>query len=283
MQTVLTQNALTSVVHTFEEALQKEERSSATVEKYLRTVRDFIAFVGEQALDKSLVLAYKEALIKRYAVVSVNTALSALNGFFSFLGRHELRVKPCKIQRKIYVPAERELSRAEYFRLVHTAQNVGNTRLALLIETVCGTGIRVSELPFITAEAAESGEATVSCKGKTRTVFLVPALRKKLLRYARTRKIVSGPIFVTRSGRPIDRSDLWREMKAVSRAAGVPPGKVFPHNLRHLFARTFYGMDKDIAKLADILGHSSINTTRIYIITTGAEHRRRMEQMHLIS
>ena len=163
-----------------------------------------------------------------------------------------------------------------------TAKQKGNERLNLILQTICGTGIRVSELQYITVEAVKNREATVSLKGKTRSVFLVKELRKKLIRYAAKQNIQSGAVFITRTGKPMNRTNIWREMKGLCKQAGVNPKKVFPHNLRHLFARTFYGIEKDIAKLADILGHSSINTTRIYIISTGSEHRRRMEHMRLI-
>ena len=167
-------------------------------------------------------------------------------------------------------------------RLCRTAEKCGNMRLNLILQTLCATGIRISELRFVTVEAAKSGEMTVNCKAKTRTVFIIRELKDKLLRYAKQRGIKSGMIFVTRSGCAVDRTNIWREMKALCINANVNPQKVFPHNLRHLFARVFYEIEKDIAKLADILGHSSINTTRIYIISTGMEHRRRMENMHLI-
>ena len=186
------------------------------------------------------------------------------------------------MQTEAYCSEEKELTRAEYMALVRVAEQKKNERLSLVVQTICGTGIRVSELQSITVEAVRKGEAVVSCKGKTRKIFIVKALQKKLLRYAAEQKICSGIIFVTKSGKPLDRSNIWREMKSLCKQAGVSPGKVFPHNLRHLFARTFYGIEKDIAKLADILGHSNINTTRIYIITTGAEHQRRMENMRLI-
>ncbi len=208
--------------------------------------------------------------------------LASLNSLFAFSGRHELRVKSLKLQQQVFCPEEKELTRAEYERLCAAAAWKKNERLNLILQTICGTGIRVSELKCITVEAARHGEAVVSGKGKTRSVFLVKELRQKLLRYAAKRGIGGGMIFVTRTGRPVSRTNIWREMKALCEQARVNPKKVFPHNLRHLFARVFYGMEKDIAKLADILGHSSINTTRIYIVSTGTEHRRRMEHMRLI-
>ena len=191
-------------------------------------------------------------------------------------------MKSLKLQREIYCTEEKELTKAEYLRLVNTAKEKKNERLALILQTICGTGIRVSELQFITVEAAKRGYAKVNCKGKSRTVIIVSSLQKKLLKYVRRNHIYNGAVFVTKTGNPISRTNIWREMKKLCRDANVNPSKVFPHNLRHLFARTFYGIEKDIAKLADILGHSSINTTRIYIVSTGEEHRRRMENMRLV-
>lgn len=263
--------------------LKSEEKSENTIEKYMRDVREFCAYVGEAEMTKETVIAYKNKLLsENYAARSVNSVLASINSLLSFLGWADLKVKSIKLQRQIYCPEEKELTKAEYIRLVNTAKQKGNERLNLLIQTICGTGIRVSELQYITVEAVKCNEAVVSLKGKTRSVFIVRELQKKLLRYAAEQKISSGAIFITRSGKPMSRTNIWREMKSLCVEAGVNPQKVFPHNLRHLFARTFYGIEKDIAKLADILGHSSINTTRIYIITTGNEHRQRMENMRLI-
>lgn len=263
--------------------LKSEEKSENTTEKYIRDVRAFANYIGEAEITKETVITYKNKLISDdYAVRSINSMLASLNGLFSFLGWNDFKVKSIKLQRQIYCPEEKELTKAEYMRLVNTAKQKGNERLNLLIQTICGTGIRVSELQYITVEAAKCGEAVVSLKGKTRSVFIVRELQKKLLRYAADQKITSGAIFITRNGKAMSRTNIWREMKSLCEQAGVNPQKVFPHNLRHLFARTFYGIEKDIAKLADILGHSSINTTRIYIITTGNEHRQRMENMRLI-
>lgn len=267
----------------FKKYLREEEKSENTIQKYLRDVWAFAAYLKSAEITKEAVIAYKNKLIsENYAVRSVNSMLASLNSLFSFLGWMDCRVKSIKLQRQIYCSEEKELTKAEYIRLVHTAKQKGNKRLNLILQTICGTGIRVSELQFITVEAVKNGEATVSLKGKTRSVFIVKELQKKLLRYAAEQGISSGTIFITRTGRPISRTNIWREMKGLCEQAGVNPKKVFPHNLRHLFARVFYGIEKDIAKLADILGHSSINTTRIYIISTGDEHRRRMENMRLI-
>ena len=270
-------------VQSFKKYLREEEKSANTIEKYLRDVRAFAEYLGGAEVTKEAVIAYKSKLLaESYAVRSINSMLASLNGLFSFLGWTDCRVKSIKLQRQIYCPEEKELTKAEYMRLVNTAKQKGNERLNLILQTICGTGIRVSELQYITVEAVKCGEAIVSLKGKTRTIFIVRELQKKLLRYAAEQGISSGTIFITRTGRPLNRTNIWREMKGLCEQAGVNPQKVFPHNLRHLFARVFYGIEKDIAKLADILGHSSINTTRIYIISTGNEHRRRMENMRLI-
>lgn len=265
----------------FKQHLILEERSPATVEKYIRDVRALAVYAAGE-ITKEAVIAYKKYLQEHYAVRSVNSMLASINGLFAFLGWHDLRVKSLKLQQQVFCPEEKELTKAEYTRLCRTAERQHNERLNLILQTICGTGIRVSELQWITVEAVKQGEAVVRCKGKTRTVFIVRELKQKLLRYAAAQGINTGMIFVTRTGKPISRTNIWREMKALCAEAQVNPQKVFPHNLRHLFARVFYGIEKDIAKLADILGHSSINTTRIYIISTGTEHRQRMENMRLI-
>ena len=266
----------------FELYLRNDERSAATIEKYMRDVRYFAELVGASEISKQTVLEYKNKLGASYAVSSANSMIAALNSFLHFCGWHDLCIKQFKVQRQAYCSEEKELTRAEYLRLLDAANARHNERLNLIIQTICATGIRVSELQYITVEALQRGEAVVNCKGKNRRIFIVPDLKKKLLRYVREHKIISGIVFVTRSGKPISRSNIWKEMKSLCEQANVSPGKVFPHNLRHLFARTFYGIEKDIAKLADILGHASINTTRIYIVTTGAEHKRKMEYMRLI-
>lgn len=271
------------MVADFSAYLKSEEKSENTIEKYLRDVRAFSVYLNGDEITKEAVIAYKSKLLSmNYAVRSINSMLASVNGLFSFLGWADLKVKSIKLQRQIYCSEEKELTKAEYIRLVNTAKQKGNERLNLILQTICGTGIRVSELQYITVEAVKCGEAIVSLKGKTRTIFIVRELQKKLLRFAAEQGISSGTIFITRTGRPMSRTNIWREMKGLCEQAGVNPQKVFPHNLRHLFARVFYGIEKDIAKLADILGHSSINTTRIYIISTGNEHRKRMENMRLI-
>ena len=269
-------------IEEFKTYLREEERSLATVEKYLRDVRCFVDFTAGGEITKGTVLNYKNKLLETYAISSANSMIAAVNSFFRFLGWYELCVKQFKVQRNAFCSEEKELTREEYLRLLEAADSKNNTRLNLIIQTICSTGIRVSELQYITAEAVKRGEAVVSCKGKTRRIFIVSTLRKKLLQYVKDKKISSGPVFVTSRGRAVSRNNVWKEMKSLCKEANVSTSKVFPHNLRHLFARTFYGIEKDIAKLADILGHSSINTTRIYIVTTGAEHRRKMENMRLV-
>lgn len=270
-------------IQNFKKYLKEEEKSKNTIEKYMRDVWEFTTYMNGAEITKESVIAYKDKLIsKNYAVRSINSMLASLNSLFSFLNWMDCRVKSIKLQRQVYCPEEKELTKAEYMRLVNTAKQKGNERLNLILQTICGTGIRVSELQYITVEAVKSGETVVSLKGKTRSVFIVKELQKKLLRYAAVQGIKSGLIFITRTGKPLSRTNIWREMKSLCESAGVNPQKVFPHNLRHLFARVFYSIEKDIAKLADILGHSSINTTRIYIISTGVEHRKRMENMRLI-
>lgn len=267
----------------FRKQLISEEKSEATIRKYMRDAIAFLCFARDTAVTKELLVDYKSELLRRgCAIRSVNTVVTSLNRLFASLGWQECRIKNLKMQQKVYSSPEKELTKAEYLRLIQTARRMGNERLELLLQAICGTGIRVSELQFITVEAAKRGEAVISLKGKTRTMLIIQSLQKKLLRYAAKHKIVSGAIFITRNGKNMNRTNIWREMKRLCVQAGVEPQKVFPHNLRHLFARCFYTQEKDIAKLADILGHSSINTTRIYLMTTGAEHCQKMERLHLI-
>lgn len=268
-------------IETFQNHLLQEEKSTATMEKYLRDVRAFLVFSGQAAITKDLVMTYKQALLeKNYAVRSINSMLASLNSLLDFLGWGDCKVKSLKIQRQTYCAEEKELTKAEYLRLLEASRN--QPQLNLIMQTICGTGIRVSELKYFTVETVRRGEIVVSCKSKTRTILLPGKLKKLLLEYAKKNKIQSGAVFVTRNGKPVNRSNIWAQMKRLCEIAGVKPSKVFPHNLRKLFARTFYGIEKDIAKLADILGHSSINTTRIYIMTTGTEHRRKIERLGLV-
>lgn len=262
--------------------LAENEKSRATCNKYLHDLRHFYAAMENGEVSRSRVLAYKEQLGASYAPASANSMLAALNGFFRFLGWQDLCVRRFRIQRDAYCKAEKELTREEYVRLLSVAKGQGRERLYLIIESICGTGIRVSELRHITVEAVLGGEACVRCKGKMRRVLIPPALRRKLLAYIQKEGRTEGSVFVTKSGAPVNRSNIWRDMKSLCREAGVLPSKVFPHNLRHLFARTFYGIERDIAKLADVLGHTSIETTRVYIMTSGEEHKRALQRMHLI-
>ena len=269
----------------FRALLKNEEKSAATMNKYLRDVQRFALWLGDTPLERDAMLDYKADLMRHYAAGSVNSILAALNRFLRMIAREDCRVHRLRIQYQAYSPEEREITAQEYADLVRTARETGRARLALVLQTICATGIRVSEVQYITVEAAKNGKteiAVVRCKGKSRRVLIPTRLQKKLLRYMKQHRIAFGPVFVTRSGAPLDRSNIWREMKALCRAAGVSDKKVFPHNFRHLFARTFYRLNKDLAKLADLLGHSSINTTRIYIRTTSAEHRRCLERMRLV-
>ena len=269
-------------IEKFKVYLIKEEKSNATVEKYIRDVIKFMDFSVDKIIDKNLTIAYKANLEEQYTVRSANSMIAALNAFLKFMGWQDCCVKQFRIQLSTFYPEEKELTRNEYSRLVKAAKESGNERLQLIIQTICGTGIRIGELEYITVKAVEQGEAIVNCKGKTRRVFLVNNLRKILKRYIKRIGLVDGPVFVTKYGNPVNRSNIWREMRKLCKKAKVLASKVFPHNLRHLFARVFYEDDKDIAKLANILGHASINTTRIYVATTGAEHRKKMEKMKLI-
>lgn len=268
-------------IYAFREYLILQEKSTATVEKYLRDVRAFSLFAGQQAVTKEQMMAYKKSLVEKgYAVSSINSMLASLNSLLDFFGWSDCKVKNIRTQRQIYCTEEKELTKSEYYRLLEAAKS--RPQLYLILETICGTGIRVSELRFFTVEAVKRGEITVNCKSKTRTILLPGKLKKQLMDFARKNGIRIGAIFVTKSGNALNRSNIWAQMKSLCKAAGVKASKVFPHNLRKLFARTFYGIEKDIAKLADILGHSNINTTRIYIMTTGIEHRRKIERLGLV-
>lgn len=265
----------------FDHHLIREEKSAATVEKYLRDIRAFIIFTGNKSVTKELVMAYKDHLQEEgYAVSSINSMLAAVNSLLDHLGWTDCRVKALRQQRQVYCPQEKELSKAEYLRLLRASES--RPKLRLVMETICATGIRVSELQYFTVEAVQTGEVTVNCKGKRRIILIPGKLRRLLLSYAKKEKIRGGVIFVSRNGNPLNRSSIWEQMKKLCVLAGVDSAKVFPHNLRKLFARTFYNIEKDIAKLADILGHSSIDTTRIYIMTTGIEHRKKIERLGLV-
>lgn len=266
----------------FRGALIEEEKSAATVPKYVRDLRAFARFAADGAVDKELVIRYKQELVERYAPASVNSMLAAVNRFFRHKGWHDCVVKTVRVQRQNFRDRDRELSRNEYYRLVEAARRRKDDRLCLLMQTICATGIRVGELRFITVESLETGRATVSLKGKTRQVLLPRALVRELRRYAQQRGLQTGSIFVTRSGVPLDRSNILHAMKALCETAGVARGKVFPHNLRHLFACLYYKVSKDLSRLADLLGHSSVNTTRIYTSVNGSEQARQIERLGLV-
>lgn len=267
----------------FRQHLKREEREQSTIEKYVRDVRLFEAWLSGRRVTAEIVTDWKNYLrTEGYKPETINAKLSALNKFFAFMRWLECRIKYLKIQKKLFRGTEKELTKGEYVRLLETADALRKNRLALLIETICATGIRVSEVRYITVEAVRAGYADVALKGKIRTILLPAKLCRKLQKYARKQKIASGEIFLTRNGKGVSRRQIWAEMKALCKKAGVAASKVFPHNLRHLFARTFYRACRDVAKLADVLGHSSIETTRIYLISTGKEHTRQLERLGLI-
>ena len=268
----------------YDASLRTDERAPGTLEKYLRDLRAFLVWLDGRPVTKELAHQWKEELQARgYAPVTINSMLSALNGLFRFLGWEECRVKFLKVQRRLFREERRDLNRSEYNRLLETAYQLGRERLALLMETICSTGIRVSEVRYITVEAARNGKSEIALKGKIRTILLPNKLCRKLLKYAKRQNIASGEIFLTRSGKALSRRQIWAEMKRLCRHTGVEPSKVFPHNLRHLFATAFYRACKDIAHLADLLGHSSVETTRIYLISSGAEHVRQIERLGLVT
>lgn len=270
------------LINNFKLYLYEEERSGNTIEKYMRDIRFFRDWLQNRNIDKSVVIEYKKELCQRYVMKSVNSMLSSVNAFFVFMGWYDLKIKTLKIQKQIFAKDEKELTKDEYKRLLNAAKSKGNQKLFLLMQTICATGIRVSELKYITLEVLKDGRADVNMKGKLRVIIIPQELCKMLKRYAAEQKITSGSIFVTKTGRPLDRTNIWKMMKALCESANVDKGKVFPHNLRHLFARTFYSIEKDIVRLADILGHSSVNTTRIYTMETGETHRRQIQRLGLL-
>lgn len=265
----------------FSEYLREQERSERTIEKYTRDARRLAEFVGIGELNKPLVLHFKENLRREMSPISANSVIAAVNCFLKFLGLSELCVRAFKLQRRLF-SVKNELTAEEYKRLVKAALNAQNERLALIIQAICSTGIRISELKFITVEAVRTGRAEISCKGKFRVIFLPDKLRAVLGNYIQKQKITAGAVFVTKKGNPVDRSNIWRDMKNLCESARVSPEKVFPHNLRHLFARSFYSLEKDISRLADVLGHSSISTTRIYTMESGYNHFRQVNLLNLV-
>ena len=275
---------LTAAVLTrFRQELLRRERSAPTIEKYLHDVRTFAVWLDGREVTPEAVLAWKRELVDQFKPGTVNGKLAAVNALFAFAGWPDCQARSLKVQRRAFRDNARELTKEEFYRLVATAERLGKDRLALLFEAIGSTGVRVSEVKYFTVEAARLGRAEIALKGKIRTILLPGKLCRKLLKYARKQKIASGEIFLTRSGKPINRKQIWAEMKALCKQAGVEPGKVFPHNLRHLFAQTFYHQTHDVVKLADVLGHSSLSTTRIYLISTGAEHRKELEKLQLVS
>ena len=266
------------------EYLKEEEKSRATISKYIRDIKKLSDYAGGREITKKLVLDYKEDLRinKKYKLSSINSFLIAVNRFLEYMGWYGMRVKTYNIQREVFAPAGRDLSMQEYRKLVYAAKYKGKKRLAMVIQTICATGIRISELSNVTVDSVRQGIVDIYCKRKQRKVLLPKKLKKMLVKYIKENNINNGIVFCTSSGKALDRSNLWREMKALGNEAGVTKEKVFPHNLRHLFAKTFYKIDKDIAKLADLLGHSSIETTRSYIMTTYEEHQRQLDSMGLV-
>lgn len=267
----------------FAQMLLKEERSPGTIENYLRHIRAFAQWLNGQEVTLEAVTTWKGNLLdKEYSPGSINAMLLALNRFFKFMGWNDCKVKSLRIQRQMFRETTKELTRKEYVQLLSAAQAQGKNRLVLLMEAICCTGIRVSEVQYLTVESVREGKAVISLKGKIRTILIPSKLRKKLLQFAQKQKTISGAIFRTRNGTPISRKQIWAEMKALCKKAGVAASKVFPHNLRHLFARTFYSSCKNVVMLADVLGHSSVETTRIYLISTGIEHEQQLEHLGLI-
>ena len=270
------------LIDSFRLWLYEEERSENTIEKYLRDIRRFAKCVGKTDLQKADVLDYKRKLCESYSPRSVNSVISSINAFFTFMGWYELKIKTLKIQRRIFADKSKELSKTEYERLLIAAQNRKNERLYYLMQTVASTGLRVSEIKYVTCEAVRQGQAVINCKGKIRQIFLPKKLCKMLKEYTKAKNIKSGSVFITRNGRPLDRCAIWKMLKNLCESANVEKSKVFPHNFRHLFARTFYSLQKDIVRLADILGHSSVETTRIYTMESGTEHIKQLQKLGLL-
>lgn len=269
-------------INLYKNHLTSEEKSKVTIEKYVRDITSFSKWLVDGELSKIAVLEYKNQLIEKYAPATVNSVLASLNGFFEFNERYDLKVKNLKVQKQIFCQKDKELTKAEYERLLTAAKNKKNERLYLVMQTICSCGLRVSELSYITVDAIYSGRAQVKLKGKIRTILLTKELCAILKKYIKEQGITSGSVFITRKGKPLDRFSIWRAMKRLCKTAGVAQEKVFPHNLRHLFARTYYSLQKDIVRLADILGHSSINTTRIYTLENGDIHQRQMQRLGLV-
>lgn len=270
------------LIQNFKTYLINEEKSSATLEKYIRDVVAFMQWLNDRAVEKVVVMEYKQNLIENYAPASANSMLSSINSFFGYMEWYDCKVKTFKIQKQIFANKDKELTKAEYERLLAAAKKKQNEKLYMLMQTICSTGIRVSELRYITTDSVHKGEAVINCKGKMRVVILPKQLCKMLTSYIKEQKILSGSVFITKNKKPLDRSNIWKLMKNLCDSAGVSKKKVFPHNLRHLFARTYYSLEKDVVRLADILGHSSVNTTRIYTMETGEQHRIQIQRLGLL-
>ena len=269
-------------IENYKKHLINEEKSKDTIEKYIRDLTVFKNWLADREISKGELLAYKEILTEKYAPTSVNSVIASLNGFFAYIERFDLKIKNLKIQKQIFASKEKELTKAEYEKLLVAAKAKKNERLYLIMQTICSTGIRVSELKAITVEAVNNGSASINCKGKMRIVILPKQLCKMLKSYIADKKISNGSVFVSKNGKPLDRSNIWSDMKRLCESTGVSKDKVFPHNLRHLFARTYYSLQKDVIRLADILGHSSVNTTRIYTMESGEIHRRQIQKLGLL-
>ena len=267
----------------FEDYLRHNEREESTIEAYLRYLTRFAEWADGRTITKELAMEWKTALSESgYRPISVNAMLAAVNKFFTCMGREDCKVKYLKLQRQMFRKSEKDLSKEEYQRLVQAAHEKGDLRMELILETICATGIRVGELKYITVEAVRAGVAEIALKGKIRTILLPHRLCRKLQKYAKQQKIASGKIFLTQDGLPVSRQSIWTRMKALCEAAGVERSKAFPHNLRSLFARSFYGSCHDVVRLADVLGHSSIETTRIYLMSTGKEYLRQLDKLGLV-
>ncbi len=270
------------LINQFRNYLVNEEKSQATLEKYIRDITTFMAWLAGRMVDKAIVIEYKNTIIESYAPTSANSMLSSINSFFMYMEWYDCKVKTFKIQKQIFANKDKELTKNDYEKLLRAAKSKNNEKLYLLMQTICGTGIRVSELRYITKESVSKGQATINCKGKMRVVILPEKLCVALRRYAKEERITNGSIFVSRNGKPLDRSNIWKMLKNLCKDSGVSKDKVFPHNFRHLFARTYYSIEKDVVRLADILGHSSVNTTRIYTMETGDVHRMQLQKLGLL-
>lgn len=266
----------------YKDYLISDEKSKSTINKYLHDLKAFMLWTEKHTLCKECVISYKTYLVENFAPTSINSILSSLNSFFNFMKWYDLKVKIIKIQKQIFSSTDKELTKSEYYQLLQTAKQKHNKRLYLIIQTICSTGIRVSELQYVTVKSVKCGIAKINCKGKQRQVFLPSHLCRALKEYIRNQNIETGSVFITKNGNPIDRSNIWSDMKKLCKDANVPSNKVFPHNLRHLFARTYYSLQKDIVRLADILGHSNVNTTRIYTAESGETHRKQIEKLELL-